>query len=489
MTTKRVPSRTPPVDFVRPSYEPRLLTLGLSFVAIASVLASLQAPWWVWLAPALHGLIWPHLAWHLTRNAIDPATTEARNLLIDHFAGGMWIAAIAFNALPSVLILALSGASSMAVGGTRQFLRGMAAHATGVCAGLLVYGAQWLPMSSTVQMLACLPLLLMYPLTMARVTHGAVHKFLHRQRELAYQNQHDSLSGLYNRRYWDACVQAEFLRFQHTGEPAALVMIDFDHFKQINDTLGHQVGDDVIRRFAQRLRTCLRHTDTPGRYGGEEFSILLPYTTLRAADALMQRLRQDLHTHPLIEQRPVTISVGIAALTPHLRTYEAWVRLADQMLYRAKHQGRDCVAAAGADHHTSEHPFDDRRRGPQPGMRAESHVLAGLELGNIGAALFDPSDRLIWANGVFRGLFLVSPKARSFADIMHHCHQQQRGPRVECDDIAVWLAAADTKRRSQPHRGFIIDTHDDRYFQVEENSFENGWLLDLFIPHEGPKGI
>lgn len=174
------------VDFVRPSYGPRLLTLGLGFVAIASVLFSLEAPWWVWLGPAVHGLIWPHFAWHRTRHAPNPITTENCNLLIDHFAGGMWMAAIAFNALPSALILALTGASSMAVGGPRQLFRGIAAHTAGVGAGLLAYGAHWQPVPSLYETLACLPLLVLYPLLMARVTHQAAYQFRHRQQELAY---------------------------------------------------------------------------------------------------------------------------------------------------------------------------------------------------------------------------------------------------------------------------------------------------------------
>lgn len=475
-----------PTTFARPSYGPRTLTLGLGFVAIAVVLFTLHAPWWVWLAPAIHGLIWPHLAWYRTRNAADPITTENHHLLIDHFAVGMWTAAIAFSILPSTLLFAQISTNSLATGGPRQLWRGVAAHVIGVGAGLLVYGPHWQPIPSSYEILACLPLLILYPLTMGYLTHRAAHHFRQKQQELSYQSQHDGLSGLYNRRHWDACVQAEFLRFQRMGEPAALVMIDFDRFKHINDTLGHQVGDEVIRQFAQRLLTHLRRTDTPGRYGGEEFSLLLPNTTLRAADALMQRIRKNLHEAPLIEQHMVTISVGIASLTPHLHTHEAWMRLADQMLYRAKFQGRDRIVSAGIDHLASDQHINDERLRRQSGMRAENHVLAGLELGNIGVALFDPSDRLIWANNLFRDLFLVSDDARTFADIMHHCHRQQRGPLIECDDIAVWLAAADAKRRSQPHRSFIIDTHEGSYFQVEENSFENGWLLDLFIPHTGP---
>ncbi|NYT63331.1 diguanylate cyclase [Alcaligenaceae bacterium] len=471
------------IKFVRSSYGPRLLALGLGFVAIASALISLQAPWWVWLAPALHGFVWPHFAWRRTRNAADPAAAERCNLLVDHFAGGMWIAAIAFNTLPVVLILVVAGINSMAVGGLRPFLRGMMVQAAGVGAGLLVYGVQWQPVSSMREVLACLPLLVLYPLAMAYVTRSMMLKFRQQQRELAYQSQHDSLSGLYNRRHWDACVQAEFLRCQRTGEPAALVMIDFDHFKQINDMLGHLVGDEVIRRFAHRLRTCLRRTDTPGRYGGEEFCILLPHTTRHDAETLMHRLRKNLQEQPLIKQRAVTVSIGIAALTTDLSTHEAWVRLADQMLYRAKYQGRDCVVAAGVDYPVPEQAASTWQWGQQPDIRAEGHVLAGLESGDVGVALFDPSDQLIWANSVFLDLFLVAPEPRTFADIMHNCYQQQRGPRIECDDIAVWLAAADAKRRSKPNRSFIIDIHDGRYFQVEENSFENGWLLGLFIPY------
>lgn len=467
-------------NFARASYGPRVVGLALGFLSVAGVLATRDTPWWVWAGPAIHAALWPHLAWFWSRHCADSVRAERRNLLIDHFLGGVWIAAMAFNALPSVLMLTLMGMDSMIAGGWRQFVRGMVAHAGGITLGLLVYGAHWLPESDMPQVLACLPLLLLHPISVGQITYRALSKLKRQREELAHLSQHDGLTGLYNRRHWEHMVKLEFARFRRSGEIATLVLVDLDHFKRVNDTLGHVAGDAVLRGFASRLQQTLRKTDTPGRYGGEEFGILLPHTAPREASELMQRLQAGLSTDPLLPERVVTASFGVAALTKDLPNHEAWMRLADQMLYRAKDRGRDCVVTAGDSRPTPLAPADSLPPRLRDDVFAAQHVLAGLSLGDIGAALFDPSDRLAWANPVFLKLYAVPASARSFGDLMRHCHQQQVGPRIEAEDIERWLEAADAKRRSRPRRSFSIDMLDGRYFRVEEMSFEDGWLLDLW---------
>ncbi|APW37706.1 hypothetical protein RD110_11270 [Rhodoferax koreense] len=467
-------------NFARASYGPRVVGLGLGLLSVAGVLATRETPWWVWAGPLLHGLVWPHLAWLWSRHCTDSVRAERRNLVIDHFFGGVWIATMAFNALPSVLMLTLMGMDSMIAGGWRQFARGMLAHAAGMAAGMLVYGAHWAPESDMVQVLACLPLLLLHPISVGQITYRALTKLKRQREELAHLSQHDGLTGLYNRRHWEHMARIEFARFRRSGEIATLVLVDLDHFKRVNDTLGHAAGDTVLRGFAERLQQTLRKTDTPGRYGGEEFGILLPHTGPREASELMQRLQAGLSTDPLLPQRVVTASFGVAALTRDLPNHEAWMRLADQMLYRAKDRGRDCVVTAGDSRPSPLAPDGSPALRLREDASVMRRVLAGLNLGDIGAALFDPSDRLVWANAIFLKLYDVSAEARSFAEIMRHCHRRQVGPRIDAEDIDVWLAAADAKRRSRPRRSFSIDMLDGRYFRVEEMSFDDGWLLDLW---------
>lgn len=471
--------------FAAHSYWPRVGGLALGFLTLASVFYQLGSPWWVWLGAALHGFVWPHVAWLIARRSHDALAAERRNLLVDHFAGGLWIVAMAFNVLPSVLMATLMAMDSVIAGGRRALARGLAAHAAGIGVGLLVYGVHWQPASTMLQVWACLPLLVSHPIVVGQIAHRALQKLNEQRAHMAHLSLHDPLSDLYNRRHLDACIRSEFQRFQRTGAPATLVLMDFDHFKLLNDTLGHQAGDEAIRRFAERLRKGLRGADTPGRYGGEEFIALLPHTRAQEAGGLMQRLQASLRADPLLPGRPMTVSVGVAELTAELASPEAWVRLADQMLYRAKDMGRNRVVMAG---HEPAPPQDQPSPATDSGaagvqLPVEARILSGLVQGDIAAALFDPSDRLVWSNEGFHRLYGVPMTVRTFADIVRHCHEHQVGAKVQTNDLDAWLAAADAKRRSKTHRSFVIDFCDGRLFRIEEISMGDGWLLDLWLPH------
>ena len=479
MKRERLPSH----NFARASYAPRVIGLALGFVSVAGVLVPQQAPWWMWIGPVLHAFVWPHLAWQLARRGAAPVRDERRSILVDHFFGGVWIAVMGFNLLPSVLMVTLMGMDSMIAGGRRQFVRGMLAHAGGAALGVLVFGLHWQPESDMTQVLTCLPLLLLHPISVGQITYRALTKLKRQREELAHLSQHDGLTGLYNRRHWELVVKAEFARYRRSGEIATLVLIDLDHFKRVNDTLGHAAGDTVLRGFAKRLRDSLRSTDIPGRYGGEEFGILLPFTSPRDASELMQRLQAGLTSSPLLPNRTVTASFGVAALTPDLASHETWMRLADQMLYRAKDRGRNCVVTAGESRPAPLSAADDLRKQLREDVPIVKRVLAGLSLGDIGAALFDPSDRLAWANAAFLELYAVPPEARSFAAIIRHCHRARVGARIDTGphgNIEAWLETADSKRRSQPRRSFTVDLWDGRLFRLEEISFDDGWLLNLW---------
>lgn len=150
---------------------------------------------------------------------------------------------------------------------------------------------------------------------------------------------HDSLTGALTRAaFWDAATY-ELRRQQRTAQSAALLMLDLDHFKRINDTYGHQTGDRVLHDFAQRVHRVLRATDRFGRYGGEEFVVLLPDTPAAAAHAIAERIRTQAATAGL---PPYTVSIGLAVLPPAQQAADA-----DAALYQAKAQGRDRVVQDG----------------------------------------------------------------------------------------------------------------------------------------------
>lgn len=154
----------------------------------------------------------------------------------------------------------------------------------------------------------------------------------------------DRLTGLNNRGYWEECLAHEYARHRRYQSSAALVMFDIDHFKKVNDTYGHPAGDKVIQAVADVVREQMRDTDYAGRYGGEEFVILLPDIDSAGAQVFAERLR--LRIEALVvsheeQQIRFTVSLGVADLSVPMDAYKQLIERADQALYASKKGGRN----------------------------------------------------------------------------------------------------------------------------------------------------
>ncbi len=166
------------------------------------------------------------------------------------------------------------------------------------------------------------------------------------ERELRRLATTDPLTGLANRRHFLAQVERELERFQRYAEPVALLMLDLDHFKQVNDRYGHAAGDTVLQHFAAVAQNALRKIDILGRLGGEEFAALLPDTRIEGARRLAERLRRTVADSPAVSptgEVRFTVSVGLTLLAPGDRDAGAILTRADRALYRAKDRGRNRV--------------------------------------------------------------------------------------------------------------------------------------------------
>jgi diguanylate cyclase len=162
---------------------------------------------------------------------------------------------------------------------------------------------------------------------------------------LARQTRVDASTGLLNRPSWEAAVESELRRFKRGGASASLMMIDIDHFKTINDRHGHLAGDEVIRTAAAVIQSCIRDMDVPGRYGGDEFGLLLVHTGTHAALVAAERIRQRLAetTFDRAPDAQCTLSIGIATATRTMEDVHAWISEADSALYQAKTLGRNRI--------------------------------------------------------------------------------------------------------------------------------------------------
>lgn len=163
----------------------------------------------------------------------------------------------------------------------------------------------------------------------------------------------DALTGLHNRRYMTSQLQALIARANHGGETVAVLLVDIDHFKGVNDLFGHDAGDEVLREFGVRLATNVRAVDLPCRMGGEEFVVVMPGTRLEDAQRIAERIRINVEVAPFRilggqESLPVTVSIGVAATRGSDETPESLLKRADDGVYEAKSSGRNRVIARAA---------------------------------------------------------------------------------------------------------------------------------------------
>jgi len=170
----------------------------------------------------------------------------------------------------------------------------------------------------------------------------------HLNEELKTASRVDGLTGLFNRRYWQERFDEIYKLCVRRGKPSTALMLDIDHFKRINDTYGHQAGDKVIQMLAALIKRCVRETDLAGRYGGEEFAIILNDSTLEDAKVVAERIRQlalRLTVDHEGETISFTVSLGLAQFSEDFNSAMAWLECSDQALYKAKESGRNqcCV--------------------------------------------------------------------------------------------------------------------------------------------------
>jgi diguanylate cyclase (GGDEF)-like protein len=156
----------------------------------------------------------------------------------------------------------------------------------------------------------------------------------------------DELTGLRNRRAFEERLSFEFSMARRKKRDLAVVLVDADDFKRVNDELGHPVGDAVLQQLAGVLQATVRATDLVVRFGGEEFAVILSESDERAALLWCRRMKRAMAATAW-EHRPMTVSMGVAALTPECADGAELVAMADQALYRAKRQGKDCFVGSG----------------------------------------------------------------------------------------------------------------------------------------------
>ena len=350
--------------FVRRIYRLRTVGLALGALCVASVLRmhDVSMGWWILLF--IDGFVWPHAAMMIAMRSDNPRGAEVRNLAVDSLMGGLWVAVMQFNLLPSLLLVTMLSVDKVGTRRLKSLVRAMALMGAACAATSAAMGFPVQLDTPMSVIWACVPFLVIYPLAVTGVTNSLAQRITLQNRLLEELGRTDGLTGLANRRRCFAVAEAEFARHLRVGRPAVLMVVDVDRFKDINDRYGHPVGDDVLCDVARVLRECTRTIDTAARYGGDEFVVVMPETKLAGAEEVARRIRVRLAK--LIFEEALdcrcTVSIGAAEAGPDMADVDAWITSADSALYRAKELGRDRFVGAS----TSSAVRSIRRVPPRP---------------------------------------------------------------------------------------------------------------------------
>lgn len=329
-------------------YPLRALGMGLAGLVVGVVLWERNAGLAAWLCMAAISFVWPHVAHLLSRRSADPYRAEIRNLLVDSALAVVLVTLMHFNLLPSVLLVTLTMVDKITTGIRGLWARSLPGMAGAAVAGAAFNGFQWAPETSMPVILACLPVMVLHTLSVSLVSYRLIRKVSRQNQLLDELRRIDALTGLYGRGHWQEQAEATLRRHHTTDEPACLVMLDIDHFKQINDQHGHTVGDEVLRALARIVLSNVRATDCAGRYGGDEFAIVLRGMHLDGATAVAHRIREQVQALQLHEMPGLqfTTSMGVATADHRHSSLRAWTNAADAELYQAKAAGRNRVSAS-----------------------------------------------------------------------------------------------------------------------------------------------
>ena len=359
-------------------YRVRIASFVLTGLPIGLHILPRGYGFFIWALFVGQFLIYPHLMNWLTQKAGSRRWTELNSMIVDAVLCGAWAAGLGFplwisvalflanllnhtitRGVPGILICPLAFTSG-ALASTAVIAFHVSSDTNGlVTLASIIATAIYLSLIgieffSYIQQLHQVQDSLDSQKSSLEVANSILHeqivKIQDLQKKLSDQANRDSLTGLFNRRYLEGTLERELARCKREGAPLTMLLLDVDHFKLVNDTYGHQAGDEVLRIFGQLLQEKSRAEDIVCRYGGEEFLLVLPKMPLdiaRERGAYLLKLFEDT-TVSFGELRiRITTSIGISAMPEHSDSTEGLVRCADEALYLAKHSGRNRVVAFG----------------------------------------------------------------------------------------------------------------------------------------------
>jgi len=328
------------------SYASRIITYLAGLAVVLAVFDANMSPYqddpWIISILYIICITWPHIAYAWFKNSQQKYQTLNHSLIIDSFFGGAWLPILNFELVPSAVFITILMINSISSGGLKLLAQSILAMLIAtLCTSLILLPSVNFE-SEFIIILFCMPMIIIYPMVLAFINYKLTRLMFLQRKKLLHISRNDSLTRVFNRRYWEQRLIEEFNRCRRSNEKACVMMVDIDHFKTINDTYGHLVGDNVLKQFGELLQQ-LRSSDIVGRYGGEEFAVLLPNSSLEESLLVAERLRLNIENSEFERIGKCTVSIGIASLDKRHSDAYKWLNNADQALYQAKKEGRNKV--------------------------------------------------------------------------------------------------------------------------------------------------
>ena len=355
---------------VRMNHRNRVACSAVLAVVVVAQLVDKSAP----VAALLAALAWfglyPQALYAVSRHAPEPMRAETRNMRFDALMLGVWVGLLHFPLWVSVALVISATLHPVIFHGNRGFVESAGLLAVGAALAALVTGGQVDLSTSLLVTGLSLAYLGYYLVILTRDAYRSASTAVQLRRELRESQRslsarleeierlqaelreqalRDPLTGLYNRRHLDAQLPELLAQAARQAEPLSVLILDLDHFKQVNDLHGHQAGDEVLRHAARQITRHTRASDLVCRYGGEEFVVVLPGVAPAQAAEQAEALRAALEVVPArfgALALPLTASFGVAGLSKEADNSDRLIGAADRALYEAKAQGRNRVVMA-----------------------------------------------------------------------------------------------------------------------------------------------
>ncbi|TCB65845.1 diguanylate cyclase [Acinetobacter sp. ANC 4178] len=330
--------------FLKRIFVMRQLGTILCFFPIFSVLRDMHYESSYFILLAVNAFVWPSFAYLISQRSGDPVKTEQTSLIVDTMFGGAWIGVMGLSPMPSFIILAVFIADRYAAGGWKLLAPSILGFTVSLIGVWLLVGMPLTLTFSPHTVWLTIPLATLYLIALSILSRKLSTNLSQKNRQFERIALMDPRLHIPNRRLFEQRLASTFVQTQRGNSTAHLMLIDVDHFKDINDTYGHEMGDYVLIELSNILRESIQSKDIPARFGGDEFAVIVMDSSSQEIMQLSQTILDKVR-HFRLPSNPdfrMSISIGISSAAAAGSTTD-WLKMADQALYEVKRQGRDGV--------------------------------------------------------------------------------------------------------------------------------------------------